>query len=53
MDSACFIANWRDRGGNLSLLLTQTFQAKNIVIIINQEHNFPYCLAKVQKDSPE
>lgn len=41
MDSACFIANQRNGGGNLSLLLTQAFQAKNIVIIIYQEQNFP------------
>lgn len=52
MDSACFIANGRDGGGNLSLLLTKAFQAKNTVITIYQEQNFPQCLVKEQKDSP-
>lgn len=51
MDSACFIANGREGGGHLSLLLTEAFQAKNIVTIFCQEQNFPWCLAKVQKDS--
>lgn len=48
MDSACFIANGRDGGGHLSLLLTEAFQAKNIVTIFCQEYNFPWCLAKEQ-----
>lgn len=48
MDSACFIANGRDGGGHLSLLLTEAFKAKNIVTIFCQEYNFPWCLAKEQ-----
>lgn len=52
MDSACFIANGRDGGGNLSPLLTQTFQAKNIVIIIYQRAEFSLVPSKGAEGFP-